>query len=81
MQNNSFINILIKTFVNDFSKIRCCGSCMGGCQDEKTCFICCGYSLQDIKELRNSNPEFKEVIDKALREYEEEEIRKYGYCL
>ena len=75
MENNEFIKITIKDYINNATQVRCCGSCMGGCQDELVCFICCGFKASDVNEYYKSNPEAQvrrqKEIDKVLKEEED----------
>lgn len=46
--NNIWLEFIVNEFVND-KKIRCCGSCQGGCLNPAVCvFMCLDYEIADI---------------------------------
>jgi hypothetical protein len=45
---NLWLEWLIDKFVTEETKIRCCGSCHGGCMNPAVCFLCCNYSVDDL---------------------------------
>ena len=45
---NLWLEWLIDKFVTEETKIRCCGSCHGGCMNPAGCFLCCNYSVDDL---------------------------------
>ena len=45
---NLWLEWLVDKFVTEETKIRCCGSCHGGCMNPAVCFLCCGYSIDDL---------------------------------
>ena len=45
---NLWLEWLVDKFVTEETKIRCCGSCHGGCINPAVCFLCCGYSVDDL---------------------------------
>ena len=45
---NLWLEWLIDKFVTEETKIRCCGSCHGGCMNPAVCLFCCGYSVDDL---------------------------------
>ena len=45
---NLWLEWLINKFVTEETKIRCCGSCHGGCTNPAVCFLCCCYSVEDL---------------------------------
>ena len=45
---NLWLEWLINKFVTEETKIRCCGSCQGGCTNPAVCFLCCCYSVEDL---------------------------------
>lgn len=45
---NLWLDWLVDKFVTEETKIRCCGSCQGGCITPAICFLCCGYSVDDL---------------------------------
>jgi hypothetical protein len=45
---NLWLEWLIDKFVTEETKIRCCGSCHGGCMNPAVCLLCCGYSVDDL---------------------------------
>lgn len=45
---NLWLEWLIDKFVTEETKIRCCGSCHGGCINPAVCLFCCSYSVDDL---------------------------------
>ena len=77
MERNQFIKITIKDYINNATQVRCCGSCMGGCQDELVCFICCGLNISDVNEYYKYNLEAQARRQKEIDKVREEEETAY----
>ena len=75
MQNDDIISLMVKTYVNLFSNIRCCGSCMGGCSNELVCFICTGGSIEKLMDLKKTNKEYAKLVDNEIEELNAKEWR------
>ena len=63
-----WLSWVIDKFVTEETKIRCCGSCHGGCTNAAVCFLCCGYTQEDLanyiktKGKDNLNAEFEKHV-------------------
>lgn len=61
-----WLSWLIDKFVTEETLIRCCGSCMGGCESPSICFLCVGYNQKHLNEyitrvgMENLQKEFEE---------------------
>lgn len=53
MEHREWIEFIVDKFITNETKVRCCGSCMGGCLNPVTCFICCGFSTQHLNDYIN----------------------------
>ena len=51
---NLWLEWLVNKFVTEETKIRCCGSCQGGCMTPAICFLCCGYTQEDLANYINT---------------------------
>lgn len=51
---NLWLEWLVDKFVTEETKIRCCGSCHGGCMNSAICFLCCGYTTEDLANYVNT---------------------------
>lgn len=51
---NLWLEWLVDKFVTEETKIRCCGSCHGGCMNPSICFLCCGYTTEDLANYINT---------------------------
>lgn len=70
MEHREWIEFLVDKFITNETKVRCCGSCMGGCINPTTCFICCGFSAQHLNDYIE-----KIGKDKLNQEFEQRMVR------